>query len=226
VAVAGHELRTPVTVIRGYADTLVNHWDQLRDTDRLAAAQRLDQRARELARLVDRLLSAVGAGSALRGDGMSLPFDLVDTLRTTVADLPEDLRQVVRVELPDPLPKALGDRASLSVVLSELVTNAVKYSEGPAEVTLRGLVDANSVGFSVADRGIGVRAEHVERAFERFWQAEHGDQRRYGGVGLGLYLVRRILERQNGWVSLRPREAGGTVAEVRLPRADLGPGEA
>jgi two-component system phosphate regulon sensor histidine kinase PhoR len=82
------------------------------------------------------------------------------------------------------------------------------------------------VGFRVADRGIGVMAEHVERAFERFWQAETGDHRRYGGVGLGLYLVRQIVERQNGWVSLRPRERGGTVAEVRLRRADLGPGEA
>jgi two-component system phosphate regulon sensor histidine kinase PhoR len=49
---------------------------------------------------------------------------------------------------------------------------------------------------------------------------ESGDQRRYGGVGLGLYLVRRIVERQNGWVSLRPRAGGGTVAQVRLPRAD------
>ncbi len=226
VAVTGHELRTPVTVIRGYADTLVNHWDLLDDADRLGAAQRLDQRARELARLVDRLLSAVGAGSALRGDVMSLPFDLADTLRLAVADLPEDIRSAVRLELPESLPKALGDRATLSMVLSELVTNATKYSEGPAEVTISPLVDASLVGFAVADRGIGVRAEHVERAFERFWQAESGDRRRYGGVGLGLYLVRRILERQNGWVSLRPRNSGGTVAEVRLQRADLGPGEA
>ncbi|HEV7708480.1 MAG TPA: ATP-binding protein, partial [Asanoa sp.] len=67
-------------------------------------------------------------------------------------------------------------------------------------------------------RGIGVRPEHVERAFDRFWQAESGDRRRYPGAGLGLYLVRRVIERQNGWVSLRPRDGGGTVAEVRLPR--------
>ena len=72
--------------------------------------------------------------------------------------------------------------------------------------------------FRVSDRGIGIRPEHVERAFERFWQGESGDRRRYRGVGLGLYLVRRIVERQNGWVSLRPRDGGGTVAEVRLPR--------
>jgi two-component system, OmpR family, phosphate regulon sensor histidine kinase PhoR len=85
--------------------------------------------------------------------------------------------------------------------------------------------DQQTVWFRVADRGVGIRQEHVERAFERFWQLERGDQRRYGGVGLGLYLVRRIVERQNGWVSLRPRDGGGTVAEVRLPRADVSVGE-
>ena len=59
-----------------------------------------------------------------------------------------------------------------------------------------------------------------DRAFERFEQFDRSDQRRSGGVGLGLYLVRQIVERHNGWVSLRPRDGGGTVAEVRLPRAD------
>ena len=106
------------------------------------------------------------------------------------------------------------------------MTNAYKYSLSPAEVTLSGGSDGQTVYFRVADRGIGIRSEHVERAFERFWQGEADEARRYGGVGLGLYLVRRIVERQNGWVSLRPREGGGTVAEVRLPRADVAPGEA
>ena len=85
------------------------------------------------------------------------------------------------------------------------------------EAVLTAGADAQTVWFRVADRGIGIRPEHVERAFERFWQLETGDQRTRGGVGLGLYLVRRIVERQHGWVSLRPRQGGGTVAEVRLP---------
>jgi signal transduction histidine kinase len=65
---------------------------------------------------------------------------------------------------------------------------------------------------------VGIRPEHVERAFERYWQGDSGD-RHHPGAGLGLYLVRRLVERQQGWVSLRPREGGGTTAEVRLPRA-------
>jgi signal transduction histidine kinase len=214
-----------VTVIKGYADTLADHWDSIDEPGRRDAAERLRQRAGQLARLVERLLTAVGDGSATATVPPSVPFDLGDALRAAVDELPIDLRRAVRVELPEELPKALGERAVVATVLSELVTNAVKYSHAGGEVELSAAVDERSVGFRVADRGIGILADHVERAFVRFWQAETGDHRRYGGVGLGLYLVRQIIERQKGWVSLRPRERGGTVAEVRLPRADVGPGE-
>src|SRR5205814_5446474 len=225
VAVTSHELRTPVTVIKGYADTLVDHWDELDEPSRRDSAERLGQRAGELARLVERLLSAVGDGSGLASP-VPLPFDLGEAVRSAVTNLPTETRRRVRVELLEALPKALGERASLATVLAELITNATKYSPSEASVEVSGVVDVGTVGFRVGDHGIGVRPEHVERAFERFWRAESGTERRYGGVGLGLYLVRRICERRNGWVSLRPRDWGGTVAEVRLPRADLGPGEA
>ncbi len=225
VAVTSHELRTPVTVIKGYADTLVHHWDYLDERARRDAAERLGQRAGELARLVERLLSAVGDGSVLAQQAIGVPFDLADALRTAVDDLPAGQRRRIRLAVPDGLPKALGDRAAFGTVLSELVTNADKYAPGSEPIEVSGFADRGTVGYTVADRGGGVRSEHVERAFERFWQAESGDQRRYSGVGLGLYLVRRMLERQNGWVSLRPRDQGGTVAEVRLPRADTAPGE-
>jgi signal transduction histidine kinase len=69
----------------------------------------------------------------------------------------------------------------------------------------------------VLDRGVGIDPAQTERAFERFWRATGTTS---GGVGLGLYLVRRLVERQNGWISLRPRDGGGTIAEIRLARAD------
>lgn len=218
VAVTSHELRTPVTVIKGYADTLTTHWESLSDADRRQAAGVIGQRAGELARLVDRLLASTNDAGRV-GGSPPMPFDLVETLRAAVANLPAELRHRLVVALPEQLPKALGDRASLATVLAELVTNAGKYSPDGTPVELTAEADRRTVAFRVSDRGIGVRPEHVERAFERFWQADSGDRRRYPGAGLGLYLVRRIVERQNGWVSLRPRDGGGTVAEVRLPRA-------
>jgi two-component system phosphate regulon sensor histidine kinase PhoR len=219
IAVTGHELRTPVTVIKGYADTLENHWESLDDWDRREAVHAIAQRSGELARLVDRLLASAGDVGQVGGCS-PLPFDLVDALDAAAAELPADLRRRLAVGLPAGLPKALGVRASLSTVLTELATNAGKYSPPGTSIELTAGADERSVYVRVSDRGIGVRPEHVERAFDRFWQGESGDRRRYPGAGLGLYLVRRIIERQNGWVSLRPREGGGTVAEVRLPRGD------
>jgi signal transduction histidine kinase len=232
IAVTSHELRTPVTVIKGYAETLTNHWASLSEQDRRQALRAIGQRSAELARLVDRLMSTATDAGAV-GGGTPVPFDLVDTLRNAALELPAELRRQLVVKLPAGLPKALGDRTSLVTILTELVTNACKYSDETgtdgrsggdrgAIVELTGGSDPQSVFFRVSDRGIGVRPEHVERAFDRFWQGESGDRRRYPGAGLGLFLVRRIVERQNGWVFLRPRERGGTVAEVRLPRGDVG----
>lgn len=216
VAVTSHELRTPVTVIKGYADTLTDHWESLTETDRRQAARVIGQRANELARLVDRLLSS--AAEAGPGDEPPAPYDLGDALRATVTDLPAELRHRLVLHIPADLPRALGHRPSLATVLTELCTNAGKYSAPDSPVEISAEADGATVAFRVSDRGIGIRPEHVERAFDRFWQGESGDRRRYPGAGLGLYLVRRIVEQQNGWVFLRPRAGGGTVAEVRLPR--------
>jgi two-component system phosphate regulon sensor histidine kinase PhoR len=216
VAVTSHELRTPITVIKGFADTLVDHWDALDPAGQRAAVRVIRQRADELARLLDRLLAAT---TEPPGSPEQAPFDLVTALHQATEEMCERYRLRLRVILPDSLPKVYGNRGSLDTVLTELVTNATKYSLHLVEISAS--ADDETVGFQVADRGIGIAPEHVEQAFVRYWQADAGDRREHPGAGLGLYLVRRLVERQNGRVSLHPRDGGGTVAEVRLPRADV-----
>jgi signal transduction histidine kinase len=235
LAVTGHELRTPVTVIKGYAGTLADRWESLNEANRREAARVLTQRADELARLVDRLLAASVGAPAAGWLVRTVPFDPVEALLRATNELPRDLRRAVRLQLPNSLPPACGDPSILASVIVELVTNAVRYtapavgvsavdvdadSGPPASVELQAGADAQTVFVRVCDRGIGIDPAHVEHAFERFWRAERDGDVRRAGVGLGLYLVRRLVERQNGWVSLRPRDGGGSVAEVRLPRAD------
>ncbi|HEX6870887.1 MAG TPA: HAMP domain-containing sensor histidine kinase [Micromonosporaceae bacterium] len=244
LAMAGHELRTPVTVIKGYASMLAERWDALDDDNRREAARVLTQRADELARLVDRLLgAAAGVGTAEDGAAgwlvRMVTFDPVQALHHAVAELPIELRDKVRIRLPDGLPPATGDPALLASVVAELVTNAVRQTPAlhartrggltwigdqeradpsdPVEITAG--ADRQTVYVHVLDRGVGIDPGDTERAFERFWRARRDGEDR-GGVGLGLFLVRRLVERQQGWVSLRPRDGGGTVAEVRLLRAD------
>jgi signal transduction histidine kinase len=219
VAVTSHELRTPVTVIKGYADTLTNHWESLGETGRQEAVRIIGTRAGELARLVDRLLSAATEDGEI-GASPAGPFDLSEALRDAVEELPADLRRRMIVNnLPADLPKAFGERDTIATILTELATNAEKHSPPGSMVELCAGADEETLRFRLSDRGAGIRPEHVEQAFERYWQAEGGDRRHHPGAGLGLYLVRRLVERQHGWVSLRPREGGGTTAEVRLPRA-------
>jgi signal transduction histidine kinase len=221
LATTSHELRTPVTVVKGYADTLVDRWGDLDADQRLEGVQVIQQRSAELAELVDRLLlGAKPSDGAVRLP--SEPFDLgqvvVDATRGL---LDASSRHRLVLDLPPDLPPARGDRVSMGTVLAELVSNAAKYSPDGGEIALSASHDASTVVVRVADRGVGVPADDVERVFDRFWQAENGDQRRFGGVGLGLYIARHLMDRQSGWISLRSREGGGTVVEVRLPRADI-----
>ena len=219
IAVTSHELRTPVTAIKGYADTLTNHWDSLGEGGRQEAVRVIGARAGELARLLDRLLSATSEDGEI-GRAPAGPFNLLETLLAAVEELPAGLRaRIVRDNVPSEMPKAYGERDSIATILTELATNAEKNSPPETAIELRAGADDQTLGFRVSDRGVGIRPEHVERAFERYWRADSGSQHGHLGAGLGLYLVRRLVERQQGWVSLRPREGGGTTAEVRLPRA-------
>jgi two-component system, OmpR family, phosphate regulon sensor histidine kinase PhoR len=227
---AGHELRTPVTVIKGYAGLLADRWEFFDDEQRRSATKVLTQRADELALLVDRLLTTSVGDTLVR----TVPFDLHDALVRATEAMPAEVRRTLWMEMPNWLPPALGDPEVIGTVVRELVTNAIRGSEGeggvepkPSSVELIAGADSDTVYIRVLDRGIGIAPADAERAFERFWRGQRspsgGEHDPRAGVGLGLYLVRRLVERQNGWVSLRPRDGGGTIAEVRLARADRPP---
>jgi signal transduction histidine kinase len=102
------------------------------------------------------------------------------------------------------------------------VENAFKYSPAGGLVTVRARVVGERVEVVVEDDGIGIAPEDQERIFERFVQGETGDRRRFGGVGIGLYIVRRLAAAQNGTVVAESRPGGGTVMRLSLLRADLG----
>jgi signal transduction histidine kinase len=220
LATTSHELRTPITVVQGFASTLANRWDKLSDADRRSAVQTIADRAGALAKLVEQLLlgSRAGADQLAMSNG---PFDLAGLVRgAAVAFRPLSDQHTLTVGIPDQLPKAYGDPTATDVILGQLLENAFKYSPDGGNVTVGARASGDEIEVTVEDEGIGIPPADRERVFERFVQGETGDRRRFGGIGLGLYIVRQLARAQDGEVTADEREGGGTVMRVRLRRAD------
>ncbi len=221
LATTSHELRTPITVVQGFASTLASRWDLLSDADRRAAVRTIAERAGALGRLVEQLLLGARAGA----DALPVnngPFDLAALLRTTVSSFgPLSDKHEVVADIPVDLPLAHGDSMATDIIVGQLLENAYKYSPAGGTVTVRARVTSPMIEVDVEDEGIGIAPGDHERIFERFVQGETGDRRRFGGVGIGLYIVRRLAAAQNGTVVAQSRPEGGTVMRLSLRRADL-----
>lgn len=220
LATTSHELRTPITVVRGFAGTLDTRWDGMTDAERRAAVHTIAERARSLGQLMDHLLlgARVGAGElTLRIES----FDLAQLVRGATLGLPI-LPELHRVEVavPDDLPAVLGDALATDILLGQLLENAFKYSPDGGLVRVEGWVEGDRVVLVVDDEGVGIAQASRERVFDRFVQADSGDRRRFGGVGLGLYIVRSLALAQGGEVSAHARPSGGTRMRLALRIAD------
>jgi PAS domain S-box-containing protein len=216
LATTSHELRTPITVVQGFASTLAARWDQLTDNDRRSAVQTIAERAGSLGRLVEQLLlgSRAGADQLPVRNG---PFDLGALLRAAaVAFQPLSDKHTLVADIPGGLPPAYGDTMATDVIVGQLLENAFKYSPEGGQVTVRARARDGRIEVTVEDRGIGIADGDRERIFERFFQGEAGDRRRFGGIGIGLYIVRRLAVAQGGQVDAASRAGGGTVMRIVL----------
>ncbi len=221
LATTSHELRTPITVVQGFASTLSSRWEQLSDADRRAAVRTIAERAGSLSRLVEQLLLGARAGA----DALPVsngPFDLAALLRAAVVSFsPLSDKHLVVGDIPDDLPLANGDSMATDIIVGQLLENAFKYSPSGGTVTVRARVVGSIIEVDVEDEGIGIAPGDHERIFDRFVQGETGDRRRFGGVGIGLYIVRRLAVAQRGTVIAKSRPEGGTIMRLTLEQVDL-----
>lgn len=220
LATTSHELRTPITVVRGFAGTLDARWDNMTDTERRSAVHIIAERARSLGQLMDNLLlgSHAGAGElTLKIEGL----DLGELLRAATLGL-HDLSDLhtVEVKVAQNLPPVSGDALATDIVLGQLLENAFKYSPDGGLIKVEAWPEGDWVVVVVDDEGVGIAPASRERIFERFVQVDSGDRRRFGGVGLGLYIVRSLVRAQGGEVSAHPRPGGGTRMRLLLRIAD------
>lgn len=211
---ASHELRTPVTAISGFAHVLADRWDTLDDDERRVFADRIASNARSLDTLVQDLLDFARLE---RGDHvMSIePLELDDVVRQ-VLDRLEPVWSTHRIEARlEPAP-VLGDRAAIERVVTNLVSNAVKFSPEGAEVRVS-VSAGDPTTLVVDDEGPGVAVGEREKIFARFYRGENESVVRTRGVGIGLSVVDDYVRRMSGTVSVTDGPAGGARFVVALP---------
>jgi two-component system phosphate regulon sensor histidine kinase PhoR len=226
VASASHELRTPLAALLGFIETMQGpaHDDPVA-RDRFLGIMR--EQAWRMARLIDDLLSLsrIELRAHMRPD---TPVDLVAIVGQVVdglQTLAQDRGVAISIaDVKEPLP-VLGDRDELLRLFENLIENALKYGASGRRVDvtparLDALDGRHEASVSVRDYGPGIAAEHLPRLTERFYRVDVGESRAQGGTGLGLALVKHILNRHQGRLSIESRTGKGATFTVRLPLAE------
>ncbi len=214
-----HELRTPLALIMGYAE-LLNQGDlgQLQAEQQEPVAV-IARRARMLRKLVGDLTAILETETQ---KAERKPVDLIDLVNNLLADFQvaaDRAGLTLTAQIPDELPSVLGDATHLHRVLDNLLGNAFKFTPRGGRVDVHLAQQGDDLVLQVADTGIGIPSEQLDRIFERFYQVDGGMSRRYGGAGLGLALVKEIIEAHGGTV--RAKSPGladqGSTFTVTLP---------
>jgi len=218
VANVSHELKTPLTAIKGFVETLKT---SVRDDP--AAVERfldiIDKQTHRLENLVNDLLILSAIES--REVKMNIvPEPLIRSVHTVLAldkKIIEEKGHQVTVDIPVDLPKVLVDRKRIEQVFLNLLDNAVKFTPPGGKISIQARLEKPFVRVEVIDNGVGIPAEHLSRVFERFYRVDRARSREAGGTGLGLAIVRHIVLAHRGKVEVESTADLGSTFRIFLP---------
>ena len=219
LATLSHELRTPLNAIMGWASILKQ--EVVDPTRRDHALEVIERNARSQQQLIDDILDV---SKIIRGQ-LRLdmePVNVIEALRAAIESIgptAEAKQQRLRATLPEQPVLVAGDAQRLQQIFWNVLTNAVKYTPRDGEISVAVTPDGTDVSVSVRDSGVGISADVLPHVFERFRQGEGGPAREFGGLGLGLAIVRHLTEMHGGSVQAESGGAGqGAVFTVILPK--------
>ncbi|HWH51054.1 MAG TPA: ATP-binding protein [Gemmatimonadaceae bacterium] len=219
VANVSHELKTPLTVIGGFAETLRDR--ELSDDERQRFLATIEANTRRMQRIVDDLLdlSRYESGSWRPNVVTNDLTGVVTDVFTSVQRAADAKGLALRFDAPQDARRVDADPTALRQVLSNLVENAVRYTTSGAVVVRAQAIGDRGTTISVTDTGSGIPSEHLPRIFERFYRVDAGRARGEGGTGLGLAIVRHLVEAHGGSVHAESAVGRGTTITVHFPTA-------
>lgn len=218
IAVAAHELNTPLTAIIGYAELLLgSETSYFPEAEQREFLQTILQRGYDLTRIVDDLLHLgrmeSGRTIALETEHWAIEDLLIETIAGYRRENPG---RAFDYEFPETPTTLLVDRMRICQVLDNLLINAIKYSPEGSPVTLRGGRDGEWYRFAVSDQGIGMAADEIARVFEKFYRV-HTALSNIGGLGLGMSIVKNIIDAHHGQITIDSTPGRGTTVTILLP---------
>lgn len=223
VANVSHELKTPLTSIKGFVETLRGGAvEDVRVRDRFLEI--VEAEAGRLSQLIDDLLVLTDIERRTE-DGLHEPIDVAKAISDVALMLQEmaDAKGIVLLKIiPDWVPTLHGNPHWFKQMLINLMDNAIKYTQEGGHVTIKVAFDERSLTLSVRDNGIGIEREHLGRLFERFYRVDKSRSRDVGGTGLGLAIVKHIVLSFGGQISVKSEPGKGSEFTAKLPRTDVG----
>ena len=217
ISLVSQEMKNPITAILGFTQLLSRPeiWED--PVKRMRTVRALEARGQQMASLIDDLLLA----SRIEQGDLHLDREPID-LAGLIADTVSRFQAVQRshrfiMDVDTRLPKVSVDKRRMEHVVSSLLSNAVKHSPDAAEVRVSAVREGDIAVVSVTDRGIGIGADDLPHVWDRFFQADSGTRRAYPGAGLGLYLVKMVVDAHGGTAHVRSVPGQGSVFSVRLP---------
>ncbi|HEX5092029.1 MAG TPA: phosphate regulon sensor histidine kinase PhoR [Burkholderiales bacterium] len=225
VANVSHELKTPITVLAGFVETLSDPKIELGAAQRKRYLGLMAEQSRRMQQLIEDLLtlSALESSPAPADEqpieARPLLEQLVDEARALSAG-----RHTIEARVESGM-RLVGSRRELHSAFSNLVSNAVRYTPAGGRVTLAWREEGGRGVFSVEDTGIGVEPRHIPRLTERFYRVDHGRSRETGGTGLGLAIVKHVLTRHQASLEVESRLGEGSTFHAVFPAERLVPGD-
>jgi PAS domain S-box-containing protein len=224
VSTVAHELRSPLTSVKGFTATLLNKWGRFTDDQKRVMLETVNADADRVTRLITELLDVSRIESGRMEVHRQL-VDLPDRARKIVAGrvAAGDAEDRFRLEVLAGLPETWLDADKIDQILGNLVENAVRHGAGIVTIVIEPALmdDAVAAAVSVRDQGEGISPEVAPRVFRQFWRGKpRGGSRRGqhgGGTGLGLYIVKGLVEAHGGTIGVRPAPGGGAEFRFIVP---------
>lgn len=214
-----HELRTPLAHVKGYLELLADEQLGPLTQEQARAIEVMLRGAGRLERLIEDLIAfstASREGLSLKREPTSI-FELAEQVTSRSQEKAEKAGVSLAIQMAESLPTVQADQEKLGWVLYQLVDNGIKFTPSGGTVTVAASALDGLLAVAVVDTGIGIAAERVEEIFEPFHQLDGSPTRRYGGTGLGLTLVRQILEAHGATIEVVSAENAGSTFRFSLP---------